>query len=188
MHTQPHHSLVQLNGGGLSPTVSTSALELDARPSATSTDNASPNNSSGALPGPGKKMSAPGSLQPYVCMVCSCCISMMLSYITQQTVVNNSKGRSYSMRQPNSRRYVDQYAQKPKTSADAAVEGEGETESPESSNWAAHPSAPPPVEEKPLGSAHNPNRAEMPPTKRKGSYDPVRCFDKPTMMWYYLCV
>ena len=63
----------QLNGGGLSPTPSTSALETDTRPSVTSGESASPNNSTTGIPQPTKKMSAPGSLQPYVCVTFSFC-------------------------------------------------------------------------------------------------------------------
>ena len=77
----------QLNGGRMSPNAST--LELEPHPSLTSTDSASPNNSAAALPGStGKKMSAPGSLQPYVCQILHTLITSICS-LTLHTLITS---------------------------------------------------------------------------------------------------
>jgi MAP/microtubule affinity-regulating kinase len=97
----------------------------------------------------GKKMSAPGILQPY-------------------NQVAAFKGRSYSMRQPTSTRRQQEYERSnSQRNPDIIINGRGTESSDSMGGQAASHS----VDEHKLGSALNPNRAEVPGAKRKGLYD-----------------
>ncbi|CAI8017825.1 MAP/microtubule affinity-regulating kinase 3 [Geodia barretti] len=131
----------------------------DSNPNGINTLPSAPNGMGGEMPQPlktasddgnlhpvGKKMSAPGILQPY-------------------NQPQPFKGRSYSMRQPTSTRRQQEYDSQ--RNPEVVVNGRGT----ESSDSVGGGKVSPHTMEEKLGSALNPNRAEMPGSKRKGSYD-----------------
>ena len=94
-------------------------------------------------------------------------------------VQQTGKPRSHSMRQPSSTRRYGEMGQMPSNShsqrrgtPEVVIQNgdrwEDEKETAHTSKSGRNPSPVPPK----MGSAHNPNRAEMPKSSRKTSYDP----------------